>query len=211
MVRERGELVVTSVRKQQELSLETMQKGKRISKIVQKTREGKKPSCEVKSGTRCENKVTERLNSDPSAKSGRWRINRLLKMGHIKKISEIKDNGFIQPTVTTVKKNRCRKIALSGSALNQALDEDKYRMLDLENLLDMVAEKLETEKCEAWFSLVDMAYAYGQVPRHQLTAKQCNSQFVGSKFTGTYRLLTGLYSLSVRLTEFQKVKDISKS
>ena len=112
-------------------------------------------------------------------------------MGHIKKISEIKDNGFIQPTVTTVKKNRFGIIALKGSALNQALDEDKYRMLDLENLLDMMAEKLETEKCEAWFSLVDMTYAYGQVPRHQLTAKQCNSQVFGSKFTGTYRLLTG--------------------
>ena len=62
-----------------------MQKGKRISKIVQKTREGKKPSCEVKSETRCENKATERMNSHPSAKSCSWRDKQVAKDGTYKK------------------------------------------------------------------------------------------------------------------------------
>ena len=36
----------------------------------------------------------------------------------------------------------------------------------------MVAETLDVEKGEAWFSPLDMTYAYGQVPLHLLTGKQ---------------------------------------
>ena len=128
--------------------------------------------------------------------------------GHIENINEIKDNVFIQPTVITVKKDRSVKIALDLRALNQAIDKDKYQMPNLENLLDMVAEKLDTEKGEAWFSSVDMTYAYGQVPLHLLTAKHCNFQIFGGESTGTYRFVTGFYGLSVMQTEFQKKMDI---
>ena len=72
----------------------------------------------------------------------------------------------------------------------------------------MVAEKLNTEKGEAWFSSVDMTYAYRQVPLLLLTAKHCNFQISGGESTGTYRLVTGFYGLSVMPTEFQKVMDI---
>ena len=100
------------------------------------------------------------------------------------------------------------KIALDARALNQAIDKDKYQMPNLDNLLDMVAEKLDTEEGEAWFSSVDMTYAYGQIPLHQLTAKQCNFQIIGGESTGTYRFVTCFYGLSVMPTEFQKVMDI---
>ena len=79
-------------------------------------------------------------------------------------INEITDDVFIQPTVMTVKKDRSVKIALDARALNQAIEKDKYQMPNLENLLDMVAEKkrklektrkLDTEKGEAWFLSVD--------------------------------------------------------
>ena len=82
----------------------------------------------------------------------------MLKEGHIEKINEIKDDVFIQPTVITVKKDRSVKIALDARALNQAIDidninnTDKYQMSNLENLLDMVNEKLDKEKGIAWFS-----------------------------------------------------------
>ena len=59
---------------------------------------------------------------------------------------------------------------LDSRALNQTINEDKYQMPNRDNLLEMVAEKLDTELDEAWFSSVDMTYAYGQVPLHQLTA-----------------------------------------
>ena len=57
-------------------------------------------------------------------------------------------------------------------------------MPNLENLLYMVAEKLDTEKGEAWFSTLDMTYAYGQVPLHLLTAKHCYFQIIGGESTG---------------------------
>ena len=41
------------------------------------------------------------------------------------------------------------KIALDARALNQAIDEYKYQMPNLDNFLDMVAEKLDNENGEA--------------------------------------------------------------
>ena len=81
-------------------------------------------------------------------------------------------------------------------------------MPNVENLLDMVAEKLDVETGEAWFSSVDMTYAYGQVPLHISTAKHCNFQIFGGESTGTYRFVSGFYGLSVMPTEFQKVMDL---
>ena len=49
---------------------------------------------------------------------------------------------FIQPTAITVKKGRSVKIALDSRALNQEIEKDKYQTPILENLQDMVAEKL---------------------------------------------------------------------
>ena len=135
-------------------------------------------------------------------------IGRLLKEGHIEKFNDLKDDVFIQPTVITVKKDRSVKIALDARALNRAIDKDKYQLPNLENLLDMVAEKLDSENGEAWFSSVDMTYAYGQIPLHLLTAKHCNFQIIGGESTGTYRFVTGFSGLSVRPTEFQKVMDM---
>ena len=91
-------------------------------------------------------------------------IKRLLKDGQKEKIKEIKDDVFIQPTVITVKKDRSVKIALDARALNQAIDKDKYEMPNQNNLLNMVAENLGNENGEAWYSSVDMTYAYGQDP-----------------------------------------------
>ena len=121
---------------------------------------------------------------------------RLLKEGHIKKVDEIKDDVFIQPTVITVKKDRSVKIALDVRALNHAIDKDKYQMPNLELLLDMVAEKLDSENGESWYSSVDMTYAYGQILLHQLTAKHCIFQIIRGESTGTYRFVTGFHSLN---------------
>ena len=100
------------------------------------------------------------------------------------------------------------KFALDARALNQAIDKDKYQMPKLDNLLDIVAEKLDNENGEAWYSSVDMTYAYGQVHLLSLTAKHCNFQIIGGESTGTYRFVTGFYGLTVMPTEFQKVVDL---
>ena len=136
-------------------------------------------------------------------------INKLLKEGHIEKVDKILDDVFIQPTVITVKKDKSVKIALDARALNESIAKDKYQMPNLENLIDMIAEKLDKEEGEAWYSSVDMTYAYGQIPLHELTKKHCNFQIVGGKSTGTYRFITGYYGLTVMPSEFQKLMDLT--
>ena len=123
--------------------------------------------------------------------------------GHIERVEKLQDDVFVQPTVLTVKKDNSVKIALDARALNESIAKDKYQMPKLEKLMDMIAEKFDKEKVDAYLS-VDMTYAYGHVPLHELTKKHCNFQIVGGKSTGTYRFKTGYYGLTVMPTEFQK-------
>ena len=81
-------------------------------------------------------------------------------------------------------------------------------MPKLDNLLYMIAEKLDNEIGNAWYSSVDMTYAHGQEPLHEFTAKHCNFQLIGGESTGTYQFVTGFYGLTVMPTEFHKVMDI---
>ena len=204
-----GELEVNVVDRESELSAETKQFVKELPKLFE--RKGKIKNHQVRINFKPGAKITQQKGRRIPFKLQKAvdeEISRLLKEGHIEKIHEIKDDVFIQPTVITVKKDRSVKIAQDARALNQAIEKDKYQMPNLKNLLDMVAEKLDTEKGEGWFSSVDMTYAYGQLPLHLLTAKHCNFQIIGGESTGTYRIVTGFYGLSVTPTEFQKVMDI---
>ena len=133
-------------------------------------------------------------------------MQRLLNKGHIERVTEVTDKEFIQPIVITVKRDKSVKIALDARALNNEIVKDKYQMPNSEHLVNMVAEKLDTEnKRIAWYTSLDMQYAYGQVPLDKETAKHCNFQIVGGKATGTY--ITGFYGLTVMPTEFQKAMD----
>ena len=82
-------------------------------------------------------------------------------------------------------------------------------MPNLENLMDMVAEKIDGKEGQVFYSSVDMKYAYGQIPLDESTAKHCNFQIIGGKSTGTYRFVTGHYGLTIMPTEFQKVMDLT--
>ena len=107
-------------------------------------------------------------------------INKLLKEGHIEKVEKIRDDVFIQPTVITVKKDISVKIALDARALHESITKNKYQMPSLDNLIDLIAEKLdENETGEAWYSSVEMTYAYNQIPLHELTKRHCNFQIIG--------------------------------
>ena len=101
-------------------------------------------------------------------------IEKLLKERHIAKVDKIQDGVFIQPTVITIKKDKCVKNALDARALNQSIAKDKYRMPNLDNLIDLIAKKLDEKEREAWYSSVDMTYAYGQIPLPELTKRHCN-------------------------------------
>ena len=75
--------------------------------------------------------------------------------------------------------------------------------------MDMVAEKIEKEEGEIFYSSVDLKCAYGQVPLHECSARHCNFKLIGGKSTGTYRFVTGHYGLTIMPKEFQKVMDLT--
>ena len=106
-------------------------------------------------------------------------IEKLLKEEYIEKVDKIQNNVFFQSTVITVKKDKSVKIALDARALNQSVAKDKYQMTHLDSLIDIIAEQLNEKEGEAWYSSVDMTYAYGRIPLHELTKKHCNFQIVG--------------------------------
>ena len=135
-------------------------------------------------------------------------VERLLEEGHIEKFNEVTDKQFIQPVVITVKKDKSVKIALDARAMNNEIVKDKYQMPNLEHLVDLVAEQLDNkEQGKAFYTSLDMRYAYGQVPLDEETAKHRNFQIIGGKATGTYRFITGFYGLTIMPTEFQEAMD----
>ena len=87
------------------------------------------------------------------------KIKNLLDQGHIERVDTRKDDVFIQPIVLTVKKDRSVKIALDARALNDSIAKDKYQMPNLENLMDMVAKKIDGKEGQVFYSSVDMKYA----------------------------------------------------
>ena len=157
---EQGKLIVNSI--EMELSEEAKQLVREIPVLFE--RQCKVKNYQVKRILKPNAKITQQKGRRvliQLQESVDAEVNRLLKEGHIEKLDKIKDDVFIQPTVIRVKKDRSREIALDARALNQEIDKDKYHMPNLDNLLRMVAEKLDTEKGEAWFSSVDMTYEYG--------------------------------------------------
>ena len=175
------------------------------------TRQGQIRDHTVKSEFKPEAKITQQKGrrvpiqlQDPVQEA----IERLLNEGHIEKVTDVTDKQFIQPVVITVKRDKSVKIALDARALNNELIKDKYQMPNLELLVDMVAEQLDNSTSgQAWYTSLDMRYAYGQVPLDEETARHCNFQITCGKARGTYRFITGFYGLTVMPTEFQKVMD----
>ena len=83
-------------------------------------------------------------------------IEKLLNEGHFEKVDKIQDDVFIQTTVITVKKDKTVKIASDARAINESIAKNKYQMPNLENLIDMVAEKLDKKEGLEFVSRYDV-------------------------------------------------------
>ena len=126
-----SELELSSVEKDEELSVEAKQLSNELPDLIK--RNGRIKNQQVKINLKSDAKISHQkgrqipiqLQNAVDAE-----IKRILKDGHIEKMNEIKDDVFIQPTVITVKKDRSVKIALDARALNQAIDQ----MPNLDNL-----------------------------------------------------------------------------
>ena len=111
--------------------------------------------------------------------------------------------------MVTVKKDQSIKFALDSKVLNKALHKDKYQMPNIDLLIDTISLFLTNNQNgqKAYFSTLDLKYAYSQLKLHNYTAKHCLFKIICGESTGTYRFEIGFYGLTDLPAEFQKVMD----
>ena len=82
-------------------------------------------------------------------------------------------------------------------------------MNNIDNLIDLIQQNLNTNASHetAYFSIMDLKYAYSQLNLDPETARHCNFKINSVEGTGTYRFITGFYGLTDMLAAFQKVMD----
>ena len=136
-------------------------------------------------------------------------VERLQTEGHIEKLSSCSDEHFISTIVITVKKDQSIKLALDSKVLNKAIHKNKYQMPNIEMLIDTISQHLTNTQNgqQAYFTTLDLKYAYSQLKLHHDTAKHCNFNIICGESTGTYRFKNGFYGLTDMPADFQKAMD----
>ena len=107
-------------------------------------------------------------------------LERLQTAGHIEKLSSCSDKHFISPIVITVKKDHSIKLALDSKVLNKAIQKNKYQMPNIDMLIDTISQHLTNTQNgqQAYFTTLDLNYAYSQLKLHHDTAKHCNFNII---------------------------------
>ena len=136
-------------------------------------------------------------------------LERLQTDGHIEKLSSCSDEHFISPILITTKKDQSIKLALDSKVLNKAIHKNKYQMPNIDMLIDTISQHLTNTHNgqQAYFTTLDLKYAYSQLKLLHDTAKHCNFNIICGESTGTYRFKTGFYGLTDMPAEFQKAMD----
>ena len=82
-------------------------------------------------------------------------------------------------------------------------------MPNIDNLIDTIKQNLNENASheKAYFSTVDLKYAYSQLNLEPETARHCNFNVVSVEGTGTYRFFTRFYGLTDMPAAFQKVMN----
>ena len=82
-------------------------------------------------------------------------------------------------------------------------------MPNIDNLIDTIQQNLNTNASHerAYFSTLDLKYAYNQLNLDLVTARHCNFNIVSGEGTATYRFITGFYGLTDMPAPFQKAMN----
>ena len=81
-------------------------------------------------------------------------------------------------------------------------------MSNIYSLIQSISQTLSTAPQEtAYFTTLDLQYAYSQLKLHSDTARHCNFNIVSGYMTGTNRFKIGFYGLTDMPAEFQKAID----
>ena len=136
-------------------------------------------------------------------------LKKRLEEKHIIKLNGCSDKNFNSPIVITVKRDKTVKLALDSKILNKSIHKNKYQMPNIDNLIDTIQQNLNTNASQetAFFSTLQLKYAYSQLNLDPETARHCYFNIVSSEGTGTYRFITGFYGLTDMPAAFQEVMD----
>ena len=77
-------------------------------------------------------------------------IDKLLKQGHIEKLTKCSDKYFVSPVVITVKKDGSVKLALESRELEKQVHKNKYQMPNIEELMDTVVQTISEKKIRGY-------------------------------------------------------------
>ena len=135
-------------------------------------------------------------------------LRRLIAEGHVERLQNCTDDLFVSPIVIIVKRDGSLKLALDSKELNKQIIKTKYLMPNIEDLLDRLAEIIQSGRPgSVRFSKISLRYAYGQLKLALETAQRCNFSVSGGEATGTYRFVTHFYDLSDMPAELQQAID----
>ena len=92
--------------------------------------------------------------------------------------------------------------------MNNAIQKNKCQIANIDSLIQTISQTLSTAPQEpAYFTTLDLQYAYSQLNLNSDTARHCNFNLVSGDMTGIYRFKTGFYGLTDMPAEFQKTVD----
>ena len=82
-------------------------------------------------------------------------------------------------------------------------------MPNIDMLIDTISQHLTNTQNgqQAYFTTLELKFAYSQLKLHHDTAKHCNFNIVCGESTGTYRFKTVFYGLTDMPADFQKAMD----
>ena len=81
-------------------------------------------------------------------------------------------------------------------------------MPNIDDLVNRIADIIASKRSgTAWFTCLDLRYAYGLLLLSSSTANQCNFSVLGGLATGTYQFATGFYGLTDMPADFQQAID----
>ena len=96
-------------------------------------------------------------------------------------------------------------MAFDSKILNKTIHKNKYKMPNIDSLIQTISQTLSNSPHEtAFFTTLDLQYAFSQFILPSATARHCNFNIVSGDMTGTYRFKTGFYGLTDMPAEFQK-------
>ena len=115
----------------------------------------------------------------------------------------------MSPIVITVKKDQSIKLALDSKVLNKTIHKNKYQIPNIDMLIDTISQHLTNTQNgqQAYFTTLDLKYAYRQLKLYHDIAKHCNFNIICGESTGTYRFKNGFYGLTDMPADFQKAMD----